>query len=191
MESSVDMDLTYVMEQENELASILFCDSINKLKTSFRLISNHYTEKLKGLLTLFSKNHDDIDLISLRNRIDCNKYHNLQDWFFYFNSSPSAVHNYQKIDNMWVYILSITRYIVCRSCLEVELNLEVCVSYCGCLFYQKQLVFVLVDLVIFFVVCEVLSLNRMIVVVFNILLSFLLFFSLIETCLWNYVVPFK
>ena len=79
MESSVDMDLTYVMEQENELASILFCDSINKLKTSFRLISNHYTEKLKGLLTLFSKNHDDIDLISLRNRIDCNKYHNLQD----------------------------------------------------------------------------------------------------------------
>lgn len=75
----MEADVTYVIEQENELANTLFCDDINKMKTGIRLLSNQYLEKLKSLLMLFSKNHDDNDLISLGNRIDCNKYHNLQD----------------------------------------------------------------------------------------------------------------
>ena len=74
-----EQELARVLEQEDELATTLFCEDVTKVKTSFRLLSNQYVEKQKSLLKLFSKNHDDNDLISLRNRIDCNKFHNLQD----------------------------------------------------------------------------------------------------------------
>lgn len=74
-----EADVTYVIEQENNLASVLFTDDMNKVKTRFKVLSNQYQEKLKSLLMLFSKNHDDNDLILLRHRIDCNNYHKLVD----------------------------------------------------------------------------------------------------------------